>query len=278
MWEGWQARAALAAPAAQEAEPAGYRISDPEEPEIGSWFSETPARAKYGLVSEPLYAHPPRPQADAGAAPAAPEGWRLVPVEPTKAMLRAGSIDLGLGNTTGTLTRAGECYRAVLAAAPQAPAAPTAAAAEQVSADEEAVLDKMVAKAWDRFEAEMERLQAPAAGAAPTDAEIEAFREAFDWEGYTDPRVAQRAFGRAVLARWGAAAPAQEAAPLTYAELQEVKRAADDIEDCGETDVDYDLLLRAAMAGYLECARFQVLDQSALDRAAARARQEGGAA
>lgn len=55
------------------------------------------------------------------------------------------------------------------------------------------------------------RAAAHAQKAAPTDAEIEAFREAFDWEGYTDPRVAQRAFGCAVLARWGAAAPAQEA-------------------------------------------------------------------
>ncbi|WP_046060030.1 hypothetical protein [Paracidovorax citrulli] len=78
---------------------------------------------------------------------------------------------------------------------------------------------------------------------------------------------------------WGAAPTqeAEEAARLTETELQEVRRAIDDIEDCGETDVDNDLLLRAAAAGYLECTRFQVLNLSALDRAAARARQEGQA-
>lgn len=76
-----------------------------------------------------------------------------------------------------------------------------------------------------------------------------------------------------------AAAPTQEAAPLTYSELLEIRRAMDDFEDCGETDVDYRLLLRAALAGYLECTRFQPLNQSLLDLEtaieAARARQEG---
>jgi hypothetical protein len=57
----------------------------------------------------PLYAAPPTAQA---------EGWRLVPVEPTKAMLLAGSEDLLLGGCIGTITRAAECYRAMISAAP----------------------------------------------------------------------------------------------------------------------------------------------------------------
>jgi len=112
-----------AAPAAQEVEPAGYRISDPNEPDIGSWLSETPARTKYGLLSEPLYAHPPRPQADAGAVP---EGWRLVPVEPTPEMVAAIPWPTNVTPTLGL-----DCYRAMLAAAPQAPAAATAVALEE---------------------------------------------------------------------------------------------------------------------------------------------------
>lgn len=54
-------------------------------------------------------------------------GYVLVPVEPTAQMLTAGSNDLRLGGSVGTLTRAAECYRAMLAEAPKAPqqAAPT---------------------------------------------------------------------------------------------------------------------------------------------------------
>lgn len=52
--------------------------------------------------------------------------------------------------------------------------------------------------------AELERAQAPAPQ-GPSDAELEATRAAFDWDGWTDPKAAQRGFARAVLARWGAA-------------------------------------------------------------------------
>ncbi len=38
----------------------------------------------------------------------------------------------------------------------------------------------------------------------PSDAELEAARAAFDWDGWTDPKAAQRGFARAVLDRWGA--------------------------------------------------------------------------
>lgn len=52
---------------------------------------------------------------------------------------------------------------------------------------------------------------APQSKALPSDAEIEAFREAFDWDGWTCAKAAQRAFARAVLARWSA--PAAVSAP-----------------------------------------------------------------
>lgn len=51
-------------------------------------------------------------------------------------------------------------------------------------------------------------MQADTTTLAPTDAEIEAMRDAFDWDGWTCPKAAQRAFARAVLAKWGAPAPA----------------------------------------------------------------------
>lgn len=37
----------------------------------------------------------------------------------------------------------------------------------------------------------------------PTDAELEVFRDAFDWDGWSDLKAAQRAFARAFLAKWG---------------------------------------------------------------------------
>ncbi len=64
---------------------------------------------------------------------------------------------------------------------------------------------------------------APQSKALPSDAEIEALREAFDWDGWTDPNAAQRGFARAVLARWGAAPqPPDEPSP----EFTDTARAA----------------------------------------------------
>jgi len=45
---------------------------------------------------------------------------------------------------------------------------------------------------------------------APTDAEIDALRDSFDWEGWIDPKNAQSAFARAVLAKWGSPAHSGE--------------------------------------------------------------------
>lgn len=48
---------------------------------------------------------------------------------------------------------------------------------------------------------------------APTDAEIDAAHERFDWEGWVDPKAAKRQFVREALAKWGA----QPVVPAGYA-------------------------------------------------------------
>lgn len=53
------------------------------------------------------------------AQPQQAQGWKLVPVRPTVEMVHAGSDDLRLGGSIGTIVRAEECYRAMLNAAPQ---------------------------------------------------------------------------------------------------------------------------------------------------------------
>jgi len=91
-----------------------------------------------GGESVPLY------RADAPV----PSGWKLVPVEPTKAMLLAGSSDLQFGDCIGTLTRASECYRAMLVAAPQPPASPTS---KQAGVPVTLMTEDEASKwAWDR--------------------------------------------------------------------------------------------------------------------------------
>lgn len=62
------------------------------------------------IAKEPLYASPPQPVA-------VPEGWKLVPVEPTQAMVLAIPFPNSVTPRFGV-----ETYRAMLAAAPAAPA------------------------------------------------------------------------------------------------------------------------------------------------------------
>lgn len=76
-----------------------------------------------------------------------------------------------------------------------------------------------------------------------------------------------RRIWKAVLTLSPAAPQAQADArdALTHAELQEVRRAINEFEDCNETDVPYELLMRAASAGYLECTYFQPVSDSTLE-------------
>lgn len=57
----------------------------------------------------------------------------------------------------------------------------------------------------------------------PSDAEIDAAIKAFDWEGWTDPEKAKRAFTREALSRWTAAAHPAKGVP-----------AAIDPNECGQ--------------------------------------------
>lgn len=78
-----------------------------------------------------------------------PQGWQLVPVEPTKEMLNAGAEDLRIrGLPLGLLVGASECYRVMLNAAPAAPDQ-----AERFSTSGARV-------SHQELEAEMERLRA----------------------------------------------------------------------------------------------------------------------
>ena len=59
----------------------------------------------------------------------------------------------------------------------------------------------------------------------PTPDELKAFRDAFDWDGWTDPKAAQRAFGLAVLAKWGSPVVAVEPIGYTHSSwMAEAKR------------------------------------------------------
>ncbi|AXF52952.1 MAG: hypothetical protein [Caudoviricetes sp.] len=77
-----------------------------------------------------------------------------------------------------------------------------------------------------------------------------------------------------------AAPQAQAADALNAAELKEVQQAISDFEECGETAVSYELLMRAANAGYLDCTRFAATQggQQALDAAMVAAQEGGNAA
>lgn len=84
--------------------------------------------------------------------------------------------------------------------------------------------------------------------------------------------AASEAIDAAIAAAPQAQADARDA--LTQAELLELRRAADDFDEGCDTDVEHDLLARGALAGYLHCERFVVLDGFALDAAIAAAKGE----
>ncbi|WP_287915708.1 hypothetical protein [Comamonas sp.] len=66
----------------------------------------------------------------------------------------------------------------------------------------------------DEHEAAPQAVQA----AVPSDAEIDAAIQAFDWEGWTDPEKAKRAFTREALSRRTAATPPAEGVPAANPE------------------------------------------------------------
>ena len=103
---------------AREAELERMRRQEP----IG-WFARLDGdgllmECKHADISRvPLYA---LPGAQAQPAPSVPDGWKLVPIEPTQEMLDAGE-DTFVSSLSGTPTSSPiAVYRAMLAAAPEA--------------------------------------------------------------------------------------------------------------------------------------------------------------
>lgn len=112
-----------------EAQPAGWLYDWTHSSALGrpdedfTAFTKDEARARSGVGNRnvrPVYAAPP-------AQPAAPAGWKLVPVEPTEAMC-AAAVKFANGNAVYKNVAAealkieeaiyGEAYSAMLAAAP----------------------------------------------------------------------------------------------------------------------------------------------------------------
>jgi len=80
-----------------------YQTDEPDE-KSKAWV------ARYGRKWEPLYTAPP--------APAVPDGWKLVPVEPTAEMI-VSMKDYLTACSGGTVIGVRAGYRAMLAAAPE---------------------------------------------------------------------------------------------------------------------------------------------------------------
>ena len=99
-WEGWQARASLAASAGSEPVASIY-ITPAGEREMDDWKVKLPPGRNL------LYTHPSPPE---GA------GWKWVPTVPTNAMLHAAAATQG----TDGVTPIWHAYQAMIAAAPPA--------------------------------------------------------------------------------------------------------------------------------------------------------------
>ena len=85
----------------------------------GRGDQHTCSETKTAYHDAPLYALP-----GAQPAPSIPEGWKLVPIEPTHEMLYAGE-DTFIPTYTGTPVSAPiDVYRAMIAAAPEAKPCP----------------------------------------------------------------------------------------------------------------------------------------------------------
>lgn len=85
----------------REAQPVAYAVFA-DNGNIRIWSTDKGITENVG-VPVPLYTAPP--------APAVPEGWKLVPVEPTEEMLRAAFREASVYSPAA--------YRAMLGAAPE---------------------------------------------------------------------------------------------------------------------------------------------------------------
>lgn len=83
----------------------GYTLLHAHDPKVDDYLNR----------ATPLYAAPPCSRGKALIPPSIPNGWKLVPIDPTKDMLRAGQSVVGFWLNTV------HCYSKMLAAAPAAP-------------------------------------------------------------------------------------------------------------------------------------------------------------
>ena len=116
MWAAWRDRAALApkAPLSVPREAIEKMLTQLMDIAVSNGANSVSMPDEYVEVAAWLCGIPAQP------APSVPDGWKLVPIEPTSEMLGAGE-DTFVTTYTGTPVSAPiDVYRAMLAAAPEA--------------------------------------------------------------------------------------------------------------------------------------------------------------
>ncbi|EPX7749136.1 DUF551 domain-containing protein [Escherichia coli] len=86
------------------------QLAEANNPQTGDWLYDDPID-----LARAIRKGPDMPTVQGGNSPVIPDGWKLVPIDPTKDMLRAGQSVVGFWLNTV------HCYSKMLAAAPAAP-------------------------------------------------------------------------------------------------------------------------------------------------------------
>ncbi|EPH6691476.1 hypothetical protein ACSYOT_004807, partial [Escherichia coli] len=86
------------------------QLAEANHPQTGDWLYDDPIE-----LARAIRKGPDMPTVQGGNSPVTPDGWKLVPIDPTKDMLRAGQSVVGFWLNTV------HCYSKMLAAAPAAP-------------------------------------------------------------------------------------------------------------------------------------------------------------
>ncbi|HIG9761956.1 TPA: hypothetical protein ACYERW_004146 [Escherichia coli] len=86
------------------------QMAEANNPQTGDWLYDDPID-----LARAIRKGPDMPTVQGGNSPVIPDGWKLVPIDPTKDMLRAGQSVVGFWLNTV------HCYSKMLAAAPAAP-------------------------------------------------------------------------------------------------------------------------------------------------------------
>lgn len=86
------------------------QLAEANHPQTGDWLYDDPID-----LARAIRKGPDMPTVQGGNSPVIPNGWKLVPIDPTKDMLRAGQSVVGFWLNTV------HCYSKMLAAAPASP-------------------------------------------------------------------------------------------------------------------------------------------------------------